>query len=184
MSLIDTILGRQSKSAPAKAGHASYVQLEDGDAGYNVMATVASIMPAAGVWNRIWEKTVPAQTEFAWGFGIPHFPDNQGYMWFMSSDSGTGYDSGLVRLGLENYSRHKYVPYCEVSDTQLHQPGSTYGTVGDAALIDKKQMFAMPERGDLPHVGQDSRLTIDYRTIVKATTTDTVGWSIPITVYN
>lgn len=182
MGLLDTILGKKASQAPAKSGHASYVLVEDGDAGYATQAAVAALLPGTGIWGRIWEKTVPAQTAYAWGFGIPNLPDNQGYMWFVVLDDGVDFGVGMVRLGQENYSRHVYIPFCEVSDTALHSATNT--SVDSARLIDKKQMFALPERHDLPVVGQDSRLTIDYKVITPATAADEVAFSIPVTVYN
>lgn len=184
MGLADTVkglLGGKSQSAPAKVGHASYLTVTEGDAAFNTAANVLTFVPGVGVWARIWEFTVPAQCFYAWGFGVPQLPDNQGYMWFVILDKNTDFQIGKVRLGQENHSRWNYIPVCEINDTQLH--GATPTSVAVASLIDKKQMPALPEHTELPAVGQDSRLTIDYYTIVPATSADDMGFSIPVTVY-
>lgn len=182
MDMVKGLLGGKASNTPAKVGHQSFLSLLNGDLGFETMAKVLALIPAAGAWQRIWEYTCPAQTALAWGYGTPSLPDNQGYLWFAVMKDGTDFSVGLVRLGMENFSRHTYVPVIEMSDTQLHDTDNT--DITTARLIDKKSMIALPERPDLPAIGQDSRLTIDYRTVTASAGADDADFAIPITVYN
>lgn len=162
----------------------SHFGVTDGDAAYDTMAEVLAIigaLAAGSVWTLVWQKTVPAQQQIRWGFGSPAQPMNQGYMWFASLDSGTGFQSGVVRLVQANSRQTKQLTVLEVDDSRLHTATST--TLATATPLNKNEMIALPEKVEFPKVGEDSLMQIWYRCIAVATAEDDVGFSIPVTVY-
>lgn len=173
--------GRETPSGiiPFKA----HLGITDGDAAYDTMAEVLAIigaLAAGSVWTLIWEKTVPAQQQIAWGFGSPAFPHNQGYMWFASLDSGTGFQTGVLRLVQTNARQTRSLVVLEVDDTRLHTATST--TLTTATPTNINEMIALPEKVEFPYVGEDSKLQLWYRAITVPAAEDDVGFSIPITV--
>ncbi|KKM77224.1 hypothetical protein LCGC14_1372160 [marine sediment metagenome] len=155
----------------------------DGDLGAGEPAAMIAILAAvvAGADVLLWTMTVPAQQQIRWGFGSPATPMNQGYMWFGIMLAATGFDQGTVLLSHENYSRHQSVVVDEFNDGLTHTAVST--TLITARDLNKKTLKPLPERLDLPVVGQDSRLVIDYTAIVLVAE-DTGGFDIPATVYD
>lgn len=191
MDLINSLLGgigglasppstqRQSQM-PFKA----HLGITDGDTAYDTEAEVVAIigaLAAGSVWTKIWEKTVPAQQQIRWGYGSPNQPQNQGYMWFASLDEGTGFQSGILRLVQANSRETRVLTVLEIDDSRLHSGTST--TLETAALIDKNEMIALPEKVEFPKVGEDSLLQLWYRCIAVATAEDAAGFSIPVTIY-
>ena len=168
-------------------GFKMLLNVTDGDAAYDTPAKVAAIIHAATalVWTRIWEKTVPAQQAFRWGYGNANQPRNQGYMWFASMDSGTDWTVGVLRLIQENARGTLRYVVAEIPDSQLHASiAAGAGVVMTAAaLIDQNQMLALPEKIEFPLVGEDSKLALDYKTITAATTADECDFSLPVTAY-
>ena len=162
----------------------SHLVVTDGDAPYDTMAEVLAIigaLAAGAVWTLIWEKTVPAQQQIRWGFGSPAYPHNQGYMWFCSLDSGTGFQTGMLRLVQCNARETVSRPVLEVDDTRLHTATST--TLALATPTNINEMIALPEKVEFPKVGEDSKLQLWYKCISVPAAEDDVGFSIPITVY-
>lgn len=178
---LQQLLGGQAQQAPARTGYPSTMVIENGDAAYDTAAEIIALAPAVGVKMRIWEYTVPAQQEICWGFGSPQFPDNQGYIWFCLGLAATGFDNGTVLLGHENHSRRMFIPVDEFNDGLTHTSDAT--TLVTARDRDKKTLRALPERPDIPLVGQDSRLTIDY-TAITLVAEDMAGFDIPVTIYD
>lgn len=160
------------------------VGITDGDAAYDTMAEVLAIigaLAAGSPWTKVWEKTVPAQQKIAWGYGSPAFPHNQGYMWFCSLDSTTGFEVGVLRI-MQNTAREtKPVIVAEIDDTRLHGTDVTTLTTATPTNIDT--MMALPEKVEFDLVGEDSRLQLWYRAIAVPAAEDNVGFSIPVTVY-
>ena len=180
-SKLTGLLGGGAQQAPAKAGYFTSMTIEKGDTAYNTAAKIIALAPAVGVKMRIWEYTVPAQQAVAWGYGNPLAPANQGYIWFCIGLAATGFDNGTVLLGHENHSRHAFVPVDEFNDGLTHTSDAT--TLVTARDRNKETLKPLPERTDLPVVGQDSRLTIDYTAIVLVAE-DMAGFDIPATVYD
>lgn len=185
--VLGPVMGGIAPSQPAQRSQMpfkSHFGVTDGDAAYDTMAEVLAIIGAlaAGAVNTlIWEKTVPAQQQIRWGFGSPALPMNQGYMWFCSLDSGTGFQSGVLRLVQANARQTKVLTVLEVDDTRLHTVTST--TLATATPLDKNEMIALPEKVEFPKVGEDSLMQLWYRCIAVPAAEDDVGFSIPITVY-
>lgn len=174
--------------APARGGGAApfktHLGITDGDTAYNTMGKVLAIINALAAgsdWGKIWELTVPAQQQMAWGFGDPRLPANQGYMWFCSLDKSTDFQVGVLRLMQANARETKSSVLLEVDDTRLH--GTTVTTLSSATPVNRDEMMALPEKVEFDLVGEDSKLQLYYRCIVAATTGDDVGFSIPATVY-
>lgn len=156
----------------------------DGDAAYDTVAEIVAIigaLAAGSVFTKIWQKTVPAQQEMAWGFGNPLTPHNQGYMWFCSLDTNVDFQVGVLRLVQANARETKVFVVREVDDTSLH--GTTVTTLATATPTDINTKVALPEQTQFPKVGEDSLLQLWYRCITAATAEDNIGFSIPATVY-
>lgn len=192
MGILDKLVaGLGGVSAPAKKGFQSTqmpyplnLGITDGDAAYDTMAEVLAIigaLAAGSVWTKVWEKTIPAQQEIAWGYGTPLTPHNQGYMWFCSIDSGTDFQVGVLRLRQANARETLVLTVAEYDDTRLH--GTTVTTLATATPVDINEMVALPEQVNFPKVGEDSKLQLWYRCITPGTAEDNVGFSIPATVY-
>ena len=133
----------------------THVGITHGDAAYDTMAQVLAIvgaLAAGSVWTKIWELTVPAQQRIRWGFGSPATPHNQGYMWFCSLDSGTGFETGMLRLIQTNARETNVKTVLEVDDTQLHLAVNT--NLGLATPININEKMALPEKVEFPKVGE------------------------------
>jgi len=177
-------LGAKANQAGAsQMPYKDHVVITDGDAAYDTMAEVLAIigaLAAGSVWTKVWEMTVLAQVTYRWGFGSPAYPHNQGYMWFCSLDSGTGFQTGKVRLK-QAKAREVWAPTVfEADDTRLH--GATSTTLALATPSSINEMMALPEKVEFPQVGEDSMLQIWYRCISVPTAEDDVGFSIPVTI--
>lgn len=187
MGLFDSLLGSLGGISPrvpapkSQPGFKSSVGVEDGDAAYDTAAEVFGAIGAAGVETTIWEMTVPAQQQISWGYGSPNFPQNQGYMWFAILDSGTDWSVGTLRLVQQNARRIKTVVVGEFKDSDLHS--TTVTTLATAALVDKNQKIALPEKVEFDKVGEDSLIGIHYTLITAATAADAAGFVFPITIY-
>jgi len=173
----------RAPSAQTQRPFRKHLGITDGDAAYDAMADVLAIigaLAAGSVWTKIWEKTVPAQQAFRWGFGSPATPHNQGYMYFYSIDVTVDMQIGVLRLvqakALETVS---YV-VLEIDDTRLHTATNTAAGIIPTSIND---MMALPEKVEFPKVGEDSLLQLWYRCVTAATAEDTVGFSIPVTCY-
>lgn len=180
MGLLDGLLGAKSQNVPARRGFRDTVSVADGDAAFDTAAEVFALIGAVGNWWRVWECTIPAQQEWAWGFGSPAYAENQGYIFLAFGLAGTGFDIGTVRLIVENANRTLAIPVASFSDTMAHSVTAT--TLITMRLIDKRQMIPLPEKVEYPTVHEDSRLAINYRptTLVAE---DTAEFVIPVTKY-
>ena len=166
-----------------QAPYLTAVDITDGDAAYDTMAEVLAIigaLAAGSVWTLIWERTIGAQRTERWGFGSPSQPHNQGYMWFASLDSGTGFQTGKLRIMQNNANDTRPVLCKELDDrARLHTVTST--TLTTATPTDINTMQALPEQVQVLQAGEDSKLQLWYRCIAVATAEDDVGFSIPVT---
>ena len=177
-------LGQPKPMAGSQMPFKKHVGITDGDAAYDTMAEVLAIigaLAAGSVFTKIWEKTVPAQQQYRWGFGSPATPHNQGYMWFCSIDTNVDFQVGVLRLVQANAQETKIYTVLEVDDTALHLGTvTTLATATPSSINDK---VALPEKIEFPKVGEDSKLQLWYRCVTAATAEDNVGFSIPVTVY-
>src|SRR4030042_6441994 len=89
-SALGGAIGKRNVSAPvpAKAGFRSMVQIANGDAAFDTAAEVFAIPTIANQWWRIWEMTVPAQQQIAWGYGSPALPAQHGNIWVFFPSGG------------------------------------------------------------------------------------------------
>jgi len=166
---------------PARQGYRTDVQVAHGDDAYDTPAECyAAIGAVLGIWVTIWEMTIPAQQAVHWGYGSPATPQNQGYMWFAAMLAGTGFDTGTLRLVQQNARRTRTIVVAEIADTALHSVDST--TLITAALLNKNEMYALPEKVEHPLVGEDSFIGLQYNAIA-VVAEDALGFKIPITVY-
>lgn len=158
--------------------------ITDGDAAYDTMAEVLAIigaLAAGSVYTLVWEKTIPAQAKYRYGFGSAALPDNQGYMWFCSIDEATGFEEGVLRLVQAKARETVSFVVFERNDRGLHGTDST--TLITATPTNRQEMAALPEKVKFPKVAQDSLLQIKYRAIAVPAAEDNVGFSVPCTIY-
>lgn len=165
---------------PARQGFRTDIGIEDGDAAYDTEAEVYGAIGAAGVWTTIWEMTIPAQQAVHWGYGSPATPANQGYMWFAVVGA-AAFEVGKLRLVQMNARRTRIITVCEVSDVALHAAAFD-AAIANVALINKNEMYAVPEKVEFKLVGEDSLIGLQYQMIVDATPAH-AGFKIPLTVY-
>lgn len=179
--LLSGLLGSQAR--PTAPGFRRSVRVQSGDAPYDTVAEVLALITgtAHADFLKIWEMTVPAQQEIRWGYGSAGLPHNQGYMWFCSVDEGTDFDIGVLRLVQANANETRNIVVAEINDSALHGTDST--NLISATPTNRNEMIALPERVNLPRVGEDSKLILTYALLVAATTHDNVGFEIPVTVY-
>lgn len=171
--------GAKATQAPFK----KHFVVTDGDAAYDTMAEVLAIiggLAAGSPYIKVWERTTQAQTTARWGFGSPTTPHNQGYMWFASLDSGTGFEVGVLRLVQAKAMETRTWVVAELDDTGLHGTDSTTLTTATPTNINEK--IALPEKVDFPQMGEDSMLQLYYRAIAVPAAEDDVGFSIPVTI--
>lgn len=184
---LQRLLGGFKPGAPESSGiipFKAHLGITDGDAPYDTMAEVLAIigaLAAGSVWTKIWEMTVPAQQQMRWGYGNPALPHNQGYMWFCSLDSGTGFETGVLRLVQSNARETLLRVVAQIDDTRLHTATST--TLATATPLNINEMIALPEKVEFPKVGEDSKLQLWYRAIAVPAAEDDVGFSIPVTIW-
>lgn len=186
-NVFNSIVGRR-QSAPQNASrfnnsYGSNVIVTMGDTGvYDTAARVYGLLGAAAAgYFKIWEMTVKAQRGVAWGFGSALTPYNQGYMWFASLKAGTGFDTGTIRMCESDSAEGIVLVVKELDDTnRVHTTTST--TLVTAQPTDMAQMTAVPEQTQRPIVQEDSKISIKYAAITRQST-DTIGFSIPVTQY-
>lgn len=166
------------------SAYGSHVTVADGDTAYDTAAEVYGAMGAAAAgFFKIWEKTVLAQRGMRWGFGSALTPYNQGYMWFALLDSGTGFATGIVRLGLSDAAEQVVLIAKELDDTnRLHTTTNT--NITTAQPSDMNVMTALPEQRQRPITQEDSKLFIQYSAITRPAAEDAAGFSIPVTNYS
>ena len=175
---------RTQLEQPTQMPFKSYVGVLDGDAAYDTVAEVAAIIDAqaaGGIFELIWQMTIPAQQQIRWGFGSPEFQVNQGFMWFAALDITVGFQEGILRLVQANARETRVLTVLEVQTNGLHTQTNT--TLATATPNDRNQQLALPEKVEFPKVGQDSLLQLWFRTTLVTTTVDQVGFQIPITIY-
>lgn len=163
----------------------SHLGVTDGDTAYNTEAKVVALIGAVGVWTKIWQKTVEAQTQYRYGFGSPAYPHNQGYMYFVICAETTDYSIGVVRLAQAKAREQLIVPVLEVDDTRLRKTEATAAniTTETSTPSNINEMMALPEKVEYKKIGEDSLIQIWYRLITAATVADAVAFSIPVTIY-
>jgi hypothetical protein len=160
------------------------VQVYDGDAAYDTSAEVATILQAntgTGVFAKIWQKTVPAQQRWHWGYGNSATQRNQGYMWFAAADLGTDIEDGSLRLVQANSNETTKLVVGEFNTSLLHTVTNTSLATLQPTSIDF--MRPLPEQSGFPWVGEDSKMILEFKTLSAGTTVDGVGFSIPVTIW-
>ena len=174
-----------TRTRPRKlVGFATSLLVGDGDASYNTSALVAAIIEANtanAAFTLIWQHTVPAQQVLAWGSGSPNQQRNQGFMHFFALDVAVGFEEGTLRLEIANARSTRTRVVKELNTQRLHT--TTFTTAITATPTDINTMVALPEQVNFPKVGQDSLMTLFFRTSIPTTTVDACEFSIPATVY-
>ena len=164
-------------------GFPSSFTVADGDSGYTTSALVRALIEAGtatGIYNLVWQKTVPAQQVIRWGSGSANQQRNQGYVYFYALDVGTGFENGLLRLQVANATETRVTTVAELYTATLH---TTTTTVVGAVPTDISNMRPLPEAVNFPAAGEDSLLQLMFKTQVATTTVDACDFSIPVTIF-
>ena len=104
---------------------------------------------------QIGKFTVPASTEYSWGYGSAENPENQGYLYvdIQLDTSGDGaadtQASGSIMFAQESPTGRGYEVVAEYDLSRL-----------DASKSDRNQMVAVPEQVSPDLVTKDSHLTV------------------------
>jgi len=181
--ILGGLLGGGAAKAPAQTGFRTVLHVANGDLAYDTEAEIVALV-VAGQFTKIWEMTVPAQQMLHWGFGSPALPHNQGYLWFAMLDAAAGMSEGTLRLVQANARETRRLVVAEFDTRNLHAAyDAAWAAADEAALTNKNEMMALPEKVEFPFVGEDSKLILEYNETVTPAASDIVEFSIPITVY-
>ena len=165
-------------------GYETSFTVGDGDTDYNTSAKVAAIVEAntgtSGPFVLIWQHTVPAQQMIQWGAGNPNHQANQGFIHFFASDLTTGIEEGVIRLVIANARDLRREIVWEENSQRLHT--QTFTTDITLTPTDRNTMVPLPRQSDVV-AAEDSLMQIYWSSRIVTTTVDSVGFSIPITVY-
>lgn len=163
--------------------------VEDGDDAYNTVAEVAALISAApsGVFTRIWQKTVDAQTVARWGYGDPRLPDNQGYLTFAAGVGGASgaFEEGILQFVVENAPGTARRFQGRVASMRAHSADApdAANEVVDQALFNNRQQMPPFPMGDGEAI-MDSRLVLEWRKVKDAgAAVDSVAFILPSTLY-
>ena len=123
---------------------------------------------------QIAEFTIPASTEYAWGYGSASNPENQGYLYVDLQDSTPSEVEGTIILAQETPTGRGKRVVAEYDTTRL-----------DASKSDRTQQVPLPEQVNHPKVTQDSKLTIYFDANSSTTVTEADSEVIfPVTEYD
>lgn len=128
----------------------------------------------SGKWVEIGRFTVPASTEYSWGYGSAANPENQGYLYVDLQNGTPNAVEGTIRFLQRSATGRNSEVIADFDTTRL-----------DASKSDKALMVPFPEQVNHDLVTQDSHLTVE----LNANSSDTVdaGQSeviIPVTEYD
>jgi len=128
-------------------------------------------------YTKIGSYTVPAQTEVAVGYGTPREPENQGYIYFVSKDTGGSALEGMLRIVVANSE-----------ETRLHKVFEERTDVLSGSATLRTQKVPLPEVLNYGALGRRPREDDKIQLWLKADSAGT--WSptqstvyIPVTIY-
>jgi len=187
---LNALLGNLGSITKSKSGTQSMIstredlRVQDGDAAYDTEAEVYALITntAYTYFKLIWQKTIPAQQMWHWGYGSAALPYNQGYGWFCAVDQGTGFAVGVVRLvqAKANFAREWRIK--DIPDQSLHTTTSTTITTATPTLGAGLGGYPIPEQTAFPWIGEDSIIAIKYKLVTATTAIDASNFSLPVTV--
>lgn len=128
----------------------------------------------ADKWVEIGRFTVPASTEYSWGYGSANNPENQGYLYVDLQNSTPAAVEGTIRFLQRSATGRNSEVIADFDTTRL-----------DASKSDKALMVPFPEQVNHDLVTQDSHLTVE----LNANANDTVDAAeseviLPVTEYD
>lgn len=113
--------------------------------------TTDTTCTVADTWYRMGTGfTLPAQQMAHYGYGSPELPDNQGYLYVGLNQAAATPCVGKVRLVQANAQETVKFVVAE------YNMASTHGSVTNKAM-----QIALPEQGQFPLVGEDSKLWLE-----------------------
>jgi hypothetical protein len=111
----------------------------------------------AGKYVEIGRFTVPAETEYSWGYGRANNPENQGYLYvdLEATGSGSGNDGdaieGNIRFMVESATGRKTEVVADFDTEKL-----------DASKSDRGKQVPLPEQVGSSIATEDSHLVIEF----------------------
>lgn len=125
-------------------------------------------------WVEIGRFTVPASTEYSWGYGSAKNAENQGYLYVDLQNSTPAAVEGTIRFLQRSATGRNSEVIADFDTTRL-----------DASKSDKALMVPFPEQVNHDLVTQDSHLTVE----LNANANDTVDAAeseviLPVTEYD
>ena len=182
MVLANLMGGGRRRAVDSRVISKSYVGVNDGDSAYDTSGELATIVQANTAnttsFTKIWQKTIPAGQQIAWGHGRADLPRNQGFLWWAAIDTGTDAEQGTLRIQVANSRETKILFVGEFDTRELNTGTATTLATMQPSDIDSKQ--PLPFTGIW--VNEDSFLQLYFRTHTPGTTVDGVGFSIPVTI--
>jgi len=111
-------------------------------------------------WTPVGRYQVPAQEVYRAGYGSAADPDNQGFMCFQYFDdtaTNSDVEHGLVRIVIRNRAGTKTIVVAEFRTDEF------------GSLSDRKLKMPLPEQTQLPAVGEDSYIEVQFMPDAAAT---------------
>ena len=111
-----------------------------------------------GAWVELARFTVPAKTEYSWGYGSAENPENQGYLYIDLQTSTPSAVDGTIRFLQRSATGRGSEVIADFDTSRL-----------DASKSDKALMVPFPEQVGHDLVVQDSHLTVELESDTDAT---------------
>lgn len=166
---------------------ADAITIPAGDSGYDSVAEVYALLNATGAekgYKKIWQKTIPAQVGYRWGYGTLDFPQSLRPFIFAAVQD-TKIKHGSIELRVSNAVGTSIGIIGRWPTYSLSDP--TRQPVADDAQsvinYDRQRAIVLPEQGNM--VLQDSRLELWFQA-AEAIALDADGalfFNIPATLY-
>jgi len=105
-------------------------------------------------WTPVARYQIPAQEVYRVGYGSAADPDNQGFMCFQYFDdtaTNSKVEHGLVRIVMRNRAGTKTIVVAEFRTDEF------------GSLSDRKLKMPLPEQTQLPAVGEDSYVEVQFK---------------------
>lgn len=150
----------------------TYITFEDHDDGQSEAGGTCQ----PGAYTPILTMTVPAGVKYAWGSGAAAAPENQGYIYVFLQDGNGNELVGRLRVKQESQTGRNQRVVADLDSEALH-----------GSKNDRTQQQPFPEQEQVPFVGRDSHMVVEFRpasdTAVTIDPTNT-EFKIPATEYD
>lgn len=103
----------------------------------------------SGKYTEVARFNVPASTEYSWGYGRAHNPENQGYLYVDLQNSTPAAVDGTIRFTIQSATGRQEEVVADFDTSTL-----------DASKTDRTQQVPFPEQVDKPVASEDSHLVV------------------------